>query len=151
MCSSRNLLIENGGITSGQYPFSNVTEKAVVEDLTVPTLGPMGGYRCPTDGWLNYDRAGYTDLFVAIEFMTIQDVQEARISSTETKATVHSKLLAISQTSNRIPTPTTAYRHWHLSGPTWQVTSTEKIAKRKRADRSACRHRPRGQTARLTV
>ena len=60
----KSLLIENGGITPGQYLFSNVTEKAVVVDNAVPALGPMGGYRCPTGGLLNYDRAGYTDLFV---------------------------------------------------------------------------------------
>ncbi len=62
----KNLWVENGGTTvPGQPLFVDVAAAAGVQNLANPPLGTMPGYPTLTLGWVDYDRDGCLDLYVA--------------------------------------------------------------------------------------
>ncbi len=60
----KNLWVENGGVPSTPL-FQEVAAAANVADARTPPWGPSyDGWRSATGGWLDYDRDGFTDLFI---------------------------------------------------------------------------------------
>ncbi|MDX1384550.1 MAG: VCBS repeat-containing protein, partial [Thermoanaerobaculia bacterium] len=62
----KNMWAENGGeLPIGGILFEDVTASAGLLDLPESPFGDYPGYRSTTGGWLDYDRDGFTDLYVA--------------------------------------------------------------------------------------
>ena len=61
----KNLWVENGNkFIEGQPLFQEVAASAGLEDLAQPPLGPLPGMRAKSGGWVDYDRDGFTDMYV---------------------------------------------------------------------------------------
>ncbi len=62
----KNLFVESGRIIPPGVPlFVDVAPEAGVDDLADPPFGAYPAYRSTTGGWLDYDRDGDVDLYVA--------------------------------------------------------------------------------------
>jgi hypothetical protein len=59
----KNLWVESGG--KAEPMFQETAAAAGVDDLADPPLGAYTGYRSATGGFLDYDRDGWIDLYVA--------------------------------------------------------------------------------------
>ena len=62
----RNRWVETGGVLApGEKLFEDATVEAGLEDLAEVPFGGYPAYRSTSGGWLDYDRDGFVDLYVA--------------------------------------------------------------------------------------